>query len=94
MNLTGTIAIAAQILDPGTLYLVIGGGLIFAACAYAAKRILRQLTRKQIGLSTVVTLATIGLIWGFLTWSTRKREVPQPDADLNRPVPSLQPSPD
>jgi hypothetical protein len=30
-------------IDSGTLYFIIGAALIFGACVYAAKRILRQL---------------------------------------------------
>ena len=35
--------IATQMTDSGTLYFIIGAALIFGACVYAAKRILRQL---------------------------------------------------
>ena len=88
------ILIAGQILDSGTLYLIIGGALIFGACAYAAKRILRQLTLKQIGFSVVITLVTLAVIWGFLALGTRKRETPQSAPDLSQPTPLLQPTPD
>jgi hypothetical protein len=88
------VLIAAPILDAGTIYLVIGAALIFGACAYAAKRILRQLTLKQIALSLLVTVVTIGVIWGFLALGTRKREPTQPAPDLTQPTPLLQPTPD
>jgi hypothetical protein len=81
-------------IDAGTFYLVIGAALIFGACAYAAKRILRQLTLKQVGLITVVTLVTICMIWGFLALGSRKREVNPPGPELNQPTPLLQPAPD
>ena len=86
--------IAAQLIDAGTLYLVIGAALIFGACAYAAKRILRQLTLKQIGLSVLITIVTIGVIWTFLALGTRRREPNQPGPDLSQPTPFLQPTPD
>jgi hypothetical protein len=41
--------------DTGTLYLIIGAALICGACAYAAKRIPRQLTMKQVRLISVLT---------------------------------------
>jgi hypothetical protein len=88
------ILIAGQILDSGTLYLIIGAALIFGACAYAAKRILRQLTLKQIGLSVLITVVTIGVIWGFLALGTRKHDTPAPLPDVNEPTPLLQPTPD
>lgn len=90
--MTGVIAL--QILDAGTIYLIIGAALIFGACAYAAKRILRQLTLKQIGLSAIITIVTLGVIWGFLALGTRKRETPQSAPDLSQPTPLLQPTPD
>jgi len=89
-----TSPLCAAVVDTGTLYLVIGAALIFGACAYAAKRILRQLTLKQIGLSMLVTIVTIGIIWGFLALGTRKRETPQAAPDLSQPTPLLQPTPD
>src|SRR5205085_6481872 len=58
--------IGAQVIDAGTLYLIIGAALIFVACAYAAKRILRQLTMKQLGLISIITVLTLGVIWDFL----------------------------
>lgn len=85
--------IAAQIIDAGTVYLLIGAALIFGACAYAAKRILRQLTLKQIGVSALITVVTLGIIWGFLTIGTRKRESTHPAPDISEPTPLLQPTP-
>lgn len=85
--------IAAQILDSGAIYLIIGAGLIFGACAYAAKRILRQLTLKQLWVIGGVTLATLGLIWGFLTLGTRKHEPARTTPDLTQPE-RPQPAPD
>jgi hypothetical protein len=84
----------AAVLDAGTLYLIIGAALIFGACAYAAKRILRQLTLKQIGLSVLITVITIGVIWGFLALGTRQHDTPAPPPDLNQPTQLLQPTPD
>jgi len=86
--------IAVTMIDTGTIYLIIGAALIFGACAYAAKRILRQLTLKQIGLSVLITVVTIGIIWGFLALGTRKREPAQPASDFTQPTPFLQPTPD
>ena len=85
--------IAAQIIDAGTIYLLIGAVLIFGACAYAAKRILRQLTLKQIGASALIALLTLGIIWGFLALGTRKRESTHPAPDISEPTPLLQPTP-
>ena len=81
-------------IDAGTVYLLIGAALIFGACAYAAKRILRQLTLKQVALSALITIATLGMIWGFLTIGTRKRESTHPPPDVGEPTPLLQPTPD
>ena len=81
-------------IDAGTLYLLIGAALIFGACAYAAKRILRQLTLKQVGVSALIALTTLGIIWGFLTIGTRKRESPHPAPEVSEPTPLLQPTPD
>ena len=81
-------------IDTGTLYLLIGAALIFGACAYAAKRILRQLTLKQIGASALITVVTLGIIWGFLKLGTRKNESPRPGPDASEPTPLLQPTPD
>jgi hypothetical protein len=78
-------------MDAGTLYLIIGAALIFGACAYAAKRILRQLTLKQIGIISVITIVTIAVIWGLVSLSSRKQE---PGREFNQPTPSLQSSPD
>ena len=86
--------IAAALLDAGTIYLVIGAALIFGACVYAAKRILRQLTLRQVGVITIVTIVTIGVIWTFLVLDTRRREPSQPVPDLTQPTPLLQPIPD
>jgi hypothetical protein len=80
-------------INSGTLYLIIGAGLIFGACAYAAKRILRQLTLKQVGLIGVVTLLTIGAIWGFISISSRRHDSAQPLPDVNQPTPFLQSAP-
>jgi len=81
-------------IDAGTIYLIVGAALIFGACVYATKRILRQLTIKQLGLISVVTLVTLGVIWGFLVFSSRKREPAQLTPDLSQPTPLLQPTPD
>ena len=81
-------------IDAGTLYLLIGAALIFGACVYAAKRILRQLTMKQLGLISILTLFTLGIIWGFLAVSSRKRAPAQLSPDLSQPTPLLQPAPD
>jgi len=78
-------------IDAGTLYLIIGAALIFGACAYAAKRILKQLTLKQVGIISIITIATILAIWGFLSLSVRKHD---PGREFNQPTPSLQSSPD
>jgi hypothetical protein len=86
--------IALQIVDAGTLYLLIGAALIFGACAYAAKRILRQLTLKQVGLISVVTLLTLVVIWGFIALSSRKHDGGHNEPDLNQPTPLLPPAPD
>lgn len=80
-------------IDAGTLYLLIGAALIFGACAYAAKRILRQLTLKQIGASALITVVTLGIIWSFLKLGTRKHESPHPAPDVSEPTPLLQPTP-
>lgn len=81
-------------IDSGTIYLIIGAALIFGACVYAAKRILRQLTLKQLGLISIVTLLTLSIIWGFLALNTRKHEPAPITPDLNQPTPLLQPTPD
>jgi hypothetical protein len=81
-------------LDAGTLYLLIGAALIFGACAYAAKRILRQLTLKQIGASALIAVVTLGFIWGFLALGTRKPEPNNPGPEISEPTPPLQPSPE
>jgi hypothetical protein len=81
------------VIDSGTLYLIIGAALIFAACAYAAKRILRQLTFKQVGFISIITVVTIGVIWGFIALNSRKRGSDQL-VPLNQPTPFLQPTPD
>jgi drug/metabolite transporter (DMT)-like permease len=81
-------------IDVGTLYLLIGAALIFGAGVYASKRILRQLTMKQLGLISIVTLLTLGAIWGFLTFSSRKRAPAQSTPDLSQPTPLLPPAPD
>ena len=86
--------IVYSMIDSGALYLIIGAALIFGACAYAAKRILRQLTFKQVGLISIVTLVTIGVIWGFIALNSRKRDSGQPVPNLNQPTPFLQPTPD
>jgi hypothetical protein len=88
------VSIAAVILDAGTLYLIVGAALIFGACVYAVKRILRQLTPKQVGIISVITVLTIGMIWGVLALGTRKRETPQLTPDISQPTPLLQPTPD
>jgi hypothetical protein len=80
-------------LDAGAVYLIIAAALIFGACVYAAKRILRQLTLKQVGLISIVTLVTLGVIWGFLALGTRKREPRESSPDVSPPTP-LQPAPD
>ena len=85
--------IAAKILDAGTVYLIIAAALIFGACAYAAKRILRQLTLKQVGVSALIAVVTLGIIWGFLTIGTRKRESTPLAPDISEPTPLLQPTP-
>jgi len=85
---------AAQLVDSGTVYLIIGAALIFGACAYAAKRIFRQLTLKQVGLISVVTIVTIGIIWGFLGLNTRKHNAVEPPPEVNQRAPQLRPSPD
>jgi hypothetical protein len=81
-------------LSSGTIYLIIAAALIFGACAYAAKRILRQLTMKQVGVITAITLVTLAVIWGFLTFASRKREPVQLIPDITQPTPLLQPTPD
>ena len=81
-------------IDSGTLYLIIGAALIFGACAYAAKRILRQLTLKQIGLSVLVTALTLGVIWGFIALSSRKHDSGRVEPDVNQQTPLLRPTPD
>jgi hypothetical protein len=86
--------IANQILDSGTIYLIIGAALIFGACVYAAKRILRQLTVKQLGMISVITVVTMGVIWAFLAFGSRKHEPAQSAPDLSQPTPLLQPTPD
>ena len=81
--------------DAGTLYLIIAAALIFGACVYAAKRILRQLTLKQVGVISIVTIVTLGVIWGFLALGSRKRETREPveaSPDVNQQTP-LQPAP-
>ena len=86
--------LAAQMIDAGTLYLLIGAALIFGACAYAAKRILRQLTLKQVGASALIALITLGIIWAFLMLGSRKREPTHPAPEISEPTPPLQPSQD
>ena len=78
----------------GTLYLIIAAALIFGACAYAAKRILRQLTMKQVGVITAITLVTLAVIWGFLAFASHKHEPVQLMPDISQPTPLLQPTPD
>jgi uncharacterized membrane protein len=81
-------------LSSATLYLIIAAALIFGACAYAAKRILRQLTVKQMGVITAITIVTLAVIWGFLAYASRKREPVQLMPDVTQPTPLLQPTPD
>jgi uncharacterized membrane protein len=81
-------------LSSGTLYLIIAAALIFGACAYAAKRILRQLTVKQMGVITAITIVTLAVIWSFLAFASRKREPVQLMPDVTQPTPLLQPTPD
>ena len=81
-------------IDAGTLYLIIGAALIFGACVYAAKRILRQLTLKQVGLISIITVVTLSVIWGFLAFTSCKRAPTQLAPDLSQPTPLLQPTPD
>ena len=81
-------------LSSATLYLIIAAALIFGACAYAAKRILRQLTVKQMGVITAITIVTLAVIWGFLAFASRKREPVQLMPDVTQPTPLLQPTPD
>jgi hypothetical protein len=81
-------------LSSGTIYLIIAAALIFGACAYAAKRILRQLTMKQMGIITAITIITLAVIWGFLAFASRKRESIQMMPDISQPTPLLQPTPD
>jgi len=80
-------------MDTGTIYLIIGAALIFGACAYAAKRILRQLTLKQVALSLLITVVTLGVIWFFVSLGTRKHDPAQSEPDSNQPS-QLQPAPD
>ena len=94
MNATAGSEVAALVVDPGTVYLIVGAALIFGACVYAAKRILRQLTPKQVGIISLITVLTIGMIWGVLALGTRKRETPQLTPDITQPTPLLQPTPD
>jgi hypothetical protein len=94
MKSLGDPMLAVQIIDSGALYLIIGAALIFGACAYAAKRILRQLTLTQMGWSLLVTAVTLAVIWGFLALNTHKLEPTQNAPDLNQRTPLLQPAPD
>ena len=88
--------LAAQILDAGTVYLIIGAALIFGACAYAAKRILRQLTMAQVGLSALITIVTLIVIWTFIAFSSRKRDrdAAPMAPEVSQPAQPLQPAPD
>jgi hypothetical protein len=79
--------IAGQIFDSGTIYLIVGAAFIFGACVYAAKRILRRLTVKQLGLISLITVVTLGVIWAFLAFGSRKHEPVQPQTDLREPTP-------
>lgn len=81
-------------IDAGTVYLFIGAALIFGACAYAAKRILRQLTLAQIGLSALITVVTFLVIWKFIAFSSRKRDAAPLAPDVSQPTPLLQPTPE
>ena len=86
--------LASTMIDSGTIYLIIGAALIFGACVYAAKRILRQLTLKQLGVISIVTVLTLSAIWSFLALSTRKHEPRPTGPDPTQTTPLLQPTPD
>jgi drug/metabolite transporter superfamily protein YnfA len=81
-------------LSSATLYLFIAAALLFGAGAFAAKRILRQLSGKQMAIIAFVTVATLAVIWGFLAFATKKREKVELLPDINEPTPALQPTPD
>ena len=80
--------------NSGTIYLIIAAGLIFGAGMFAAKRILRQLTGKQVILIVLVTGVALVALWDFLSWTSKKRDKVELMPDISQPTPLLQPNPD
>jgi uncharacterized membrane protein YoaK (UPF0700 family) len=79
-------------MSAGTFYLIVAAALIFGAGAFAAKRILRQFTRKQIMVLAPLAVVVVLLIWIFLALSTRKPE--EARGPTTQPTPLLQPDRD
>jgi drug/metabolite transporter (DMT)-like permease len=76
-----------------TLYLILAAGLIFGAGAVAAKKILRQLTLKQMLVIAPIAVAMVLLIWMFLAmWTKQSHDVQV--APAAEPKPLLRPDQD
>jgi hypothetical protein len=73
----------------GTIYLFAAAALLFGAGLFAAKRAFPHIQSKQVGVIALITVVTLGLIWGFLNLAGRKQET-TPLAPATQPSP-LQP---
>ncbi len=73
------------------LYILAATALLFGACLFAAKRAFPQLQARQFAIVGLIALVTAALIWGLLSLTIGRHEVPVFPA--NQQVP-LRPDPD